>query len=76
MCYDGCGKFLLIICFSLISFLAAMPDHTIQFQHLIEEIPSVFFVYDLTSQRVTYVNAAYEQVLQGTCTQVNEELSA
>lgn len=51
-----------------------MPNPVVQFQHLIEEIPSVFFVFDLVSRRVTYVNAAYEQVLRGSSARVNEEL--
>ncbi|UOQ65985.1 PAS domain-containing sensor histidine kinase [Hymenobacter volaticus] len=51
-----------------------MPDHVVQFQHLIEELPSVFFVYDLASQRVTYVNPAYERMWNGHREQVNEEL--
>ncbi|WP_375434706.1 ATP-binding protein [uncultured Hymenobacter sp.] len=53
-----------------------MPDPVVQFQHLVEEIPSVFFVYDLPSQRITYVNAAYEQMWNGHRKQVNEELPA
>lgn len=53
-----------------------MPNHSVQFQHLLEEIRSVFFVYDLDNQCVSYVNAAYEQVLQGTPSRVNEELPA
>jgi two-component system sensor histidine kinase VicK len=51
-----------------------MPDHVVQFQHLIEELPSVFFVYDLTSRRVAYVNSAYERMWNGHREQVNEEL--
>jgi len=51
-----------------------MLDHVVHFQHLMEEVSSVFFVYDLAGCRVTYVNAAYEQVLHGTGSQVNEEL--
>jgi two-component system sensor histidine kinase VicK len=50
-----------------------LPDHVDQFQYLIEEIPSVFFVYDLESQRITYVNKAYEQLWNGHREQVNEE---
>jgi len=35
------------------------------FTHLIEEAQQIFFVYSLDNQQITYINAAYEQVLQG-----------
>ncbi|GAA3988423.1 PAS domain-containing sensor histidine kinase [Hymenobacter antarcticus] len=38
--------------------------------------PHVQFVYDLAARRVVFVNAAYERVLHGTRSQVNEELPA
>jgi len=38
--------------------------------------PHVQFIYDLQAERVVYVNAAYERVLQGNPAQVNEELPA
>jgi two-component system sensor histidine kinase VicK len=38
--------------------------------------PHVHFIYDLAAGQVTYVNAAYKQVLQGHPDQVNEELPA
>jgi two-component system sensor histidine kinase VicK len=36
--------------------------------------PHVYFIYDLATQRVTYVNEAYEHLLQGHRDAVNEEL--
>ncbi|WP_022821765.1 ATP-binding protein [Hymenobacter norwichensis] len=51
-----------------------MPAPIIDFQHLLEEIPSVFFVYSLSLRSFTYVNAAYEQLLGGNPSQVNDEL--
>jgi two-component system sensor histidine kinase VicK len=38
--------------------------------------PHIQFVYDLTTRRVVFVSAAYEQILQGNCDRVNEELPA
>jgi two-component system sensor histidine kinase VicK len=51
-----------------------MSVPVVDFQHLVEEIPSVFFVYNVALGSVTYVNAAYEQVLGGNPSLVNEEL--
>lgn len=51
-----------------------MPAPVVAFQHLIEEIPSVFFVYSVSARSVTYVNAAYKQLLGGNPSQVNDEL--
>ena len=51
-----------------------MPVPVVDFQYLIEEIPSVFFVYNVPLRSVTYVNAAYEQMLGGNPSQVNDEL--
>ncbi|MBO0356843.1 PAS domain-containing protein [Hymenobacter sp. BT186] len=51
-----------------------MPAPVVDFQHLIEEIPSVFFVYNVALRSVTYVNAAYEKVFGGNSGQVNDEL--
>lgn len=36
----------------------------------------IHFIYELTTQRVIFINAAYEQVLGGNCARVNEELPA
>jgi two-component system sensor histidine kinase VicK len=36
--------------------------------------PHVYFIYDLTTQRVVFVNAAYERMLGGRQAQVNDEL--
>jgi len=36
--------------------------------------PHVYFLYDLTNQRVVFVNAAYERMLGGRQAQVNDEL--
>ncbi len=44
------------------------------FESFLQASPQVFFVYHVGQQRVTYVNAAYESVLQGRCAHVNEEL--
>jgi two-component system sensor histidine kinase VicK len=38
--------------------------------------PRIHFIYDLAAQRVVFINRAYEQVLHGTCAQVNDELPA
>lgn len=38
--------------------------------------PHVHFIYEVAAGRVTYINAAYEQLLQGHSDQVNEELPA
>jgi two-component system sensor histidine kinase VicK len=38
--------------------------------------PHVHFIYDVAAGQVTYINAAYEHMLQGHCDQVNEELPA
>jgi two-component system sensor histidine kinase VicK len=38
--------------------------------------PHIYFIYDLAAGQVTYVNAAYEQMLQGQLDRVNEELPA
>jgi two-component system sensor histidine kinase VicK len=51
-----------------------MPVPVVDFQHLIEEIPSVFFVYNVALRSVTYVNASYEQLLGGQPSQINDEL--
>ncbi|UOQ69612.1 PAS domain-containing sensor histidine kinase [Hymenobacter volaticus] len=45
------------------------------FESFLQHAHQVFFVYDTVAERVSYVNPAYEQVLHGQCTQVNEELS-
>ena len=39
-----------------------------------ESSTHVQFVYDLTAGRIVFINAAYEQVFQGTCDRVNAEL--
>jgi two-component system sensor histidine kinase VicK len=44
------------------------------FESFLREAPQVFFVYAAGEHRVTYVNPAYEHVLQGDCARVNEEL--
>jgi two-component system sensor histidine kinase VicK len=46
------------------------------FESFLREAPHVFFVYHVGEQRVTYVNPAYERVLQGHCARVNAELPA
>ncbi|QKG53144.1 ATP-binding protein [Hymenobacter sp. BRD67] len=40
----------------------------------LQQSPQVFFVYEVQPQRVSYVSAAYEELLQGHCERVNEEL--
>jgi len=45
-------------------------------EHFLRHTAFIFFVYHIPTQRVTYVNEAYEQILDGHCDQVNEELDA
>ena len=51
-----------------------MPDFADFFQEQAEASAHVQFVYDLTAGRVVFINAAYEQVFQGTQGLVNAEL--
>jgi len=51
-----------------------MPDFADFFQDQAEASAHVQFVYDLTAGRVVFINAAYEQVFQGTQGLVNAEL--
>jgi len=51
-----------------------MPDLANFFQDQAEASAHVQFVYDLTAGHVVFINAAYEQVFQGTCGLVNAEL--
>ncbi|GAA4391465.1 PAS domain-containing sensor histidine kinase [Hymenobacter koreensis] len=44
------------------------------FQELVENFRQVFFVYDLSANRLVYVNSAYERVMGGRSSQANEEL--
>lgn len=53
-----------------------MPQLTDFFAAQAEASPHVYFIYDLTARRVVFVNAAYEQVLSGHCSQVDDELPA
>ena len=46
------------------------------FESFLQQGPKLFFVYHLNQQRVAYVSPAYEQVLQGQCSRVNEEVPA
>ncbi|WP_324672145.1 ATP-binding protein [Hymenobacter sp. GOD-10R] len=52
-----------------------MPFPTTFVEHFLQQTPFVFFVYDVASQRVTYINSAYERLLNGHSDQVNEELA-
>ena len=51
-----------------------MPNFADFFQEQAEASAHVQFVYDLTAGRVVFINAAYEQVFQGTQGLVNAEL--
>ncbi len=51
-----------------------MPDFAEFFQDQAEASAHVQFVYDLTAGRLVFINAAYEQVFQGTRGLVNAEL--
>jgi len=51
-----------------------MSDAAALFMHQAEASGHVHFIYDVTSRRVTYLNAAYEQVLHGHRDQVQQEL--
>lgn len=46
------------------------------FESFLQEAPHVFFVYHVGEGRVTYVNPAYEQVLQGHCAHATAEMPA
>ncbi|OUJ71388.1 PAS domain-containing sensor histidine kinase [Hymenobacter crusticola] len=53
-----------------------MPFPSTFAEHFLHQMPFVFFVYDVPTQHVAYVNLAYERILGGHCDQVNEELPA
>jgi two-component system sensor histidine kinase VicK len=46
------------------------------FDSFLQAAPQVFFVYDVAAGHVSYISPAYEQMLQGHCERVNEELPA
>ncbi|GGF08386.1 PAS domain-containing sensor histidine kinase [Hymenobacter cavernae] len=51
-----------------------MSSVAASFESFLHDAPQLFFVYELGEQHVSYVNPAYEHLLQGHCAQVNEEL--
>jgi len=51
-----------------------MTDFADFFQDQAEASAHVQFVYDLAADRISFINAAYERVFQGTCGLVNAEL--
>ena len=53
-----------------------MTDFADFFLNQAKADPHVQFVYDPTARRIVFVNAAYERVLYGTRSQVNEDLPA
>jgi len=53
-----------------------MPEPATFFLEQAEASPHVYFIYDLLTERVVFVNAAYERVLHGHRAHVDNELPA
>jgi two-component system sensor histidine kinase VicK len=53
-----------------------MPEPASFFLDQAAASPHIHFIYDVAAGQVTYINAAYEQMLQGHRDKVNEELPA
>lgn len=51
-----------------------MSDLAALFQEQAKANVHVQFVYDVAAGRIVFINQAYEQMLQGTCAGINEEL--
>lgn len=58
----------------LVTYFCAMPVPAVLFREQAAASPHLHFVYDLQTQRVVFVNAAYTRRLRGNPERVNEEL--